>query len=105
MKSNLFSFLQNIPKSSQEEIFQTIQSTDKIRIERIISYGQTTPDDVWYDQNEDEFVIVLEGEADIKYDDNTTYKLKQGDSLFIKAHQKHQVIFTSNPTIWLAIFS
>ncbi len=104
MKNEIFNFLTNIPKESSEEIFQTILQNDNIKVERIISYGQTTPKDYWYDQNEDEFVFVLEGVAKIAYDDESLYHLKKGDSLYIKAHQKHQVRYTSNPTIWLAIF-
>ena len=104
MNSTIFNFLDNIPTSSKEEIFQTITQNENIKIERIISYGQTTPKEYWYDQSEDEFVLVLEGEAKISYDDKSIYHLKKGNSLYIKANQKHQVTYTSNPTIWLAIF-
>ncbi len=99
-----FNLLENIPDSSHEEIFQTLLENDKVKIERIISYGQTTPQDYWYDQDQDEFVMVVEGEAHIVYDDGSIYNLFKGDSLYIKSHQKHQVTYTSNPTIWLAIF-
>ena len=99
-----FNLLEHIPETSQEEIFQTLIQNEKVKIERIISYGQTTPKDYWYDQDEDEFVMVVEGEAQIKYEDGTLYKLVKGDTLYIKSHQKHQVTYTSNPTIWLALF-
>ena len=103
-KNNIFNFLENIPSSSKDEIFQTIVENDNIKIERIISYGQTTPKDYWYDQDEDEFVYIIQGDAKIKYDDESIHLLNTNDSLYIKAHQKHQVIYTSNPTIWLTIF-
>jgi cupin 2 domain-containing protein len=95
---------QNIAKYSQEEIFDIIIKNKKIKIERIISFGQITPIDYWYDQSEDEFVLIIEGNAKIEYIDRTIYELKKGDYLYIKAHTKHRVIFTANPTIWLAVF-
>ena len=103
-KNKVFNFLDNISKDSNDEIFETVISNDKVKIERIISYGQTTPKDYWYDQDEDEFVLILKGSAKIQYDDGTIYTLNINDSLYIPVHQKHQVIYTSNPTIWIAHF-
>jgi cupin 2 domain-containing protein len=99
-----FNFLKNIPKESSEEIFQTLHQNKNVRIERIISYGQTSPKEFWYDQKEDEFVLVLEGSATIEYNDGRVYKLVKNDSLYIKAHQKHRVAYTENPTVWLTLF-
>ena len=103
-KNVIFSFLEEIPVNSKDEIFQTIVKNDNIKIERIISYSQTAPSDFWYDQEEDEFVYIIQGDAKIKYVDGTVNNLNTNDSLYIKAHQKHQVIYTSNPAIWLAVF-
>ncbi|MEA3353289.1 MAG: cupin domain-containing protein [Campylobacterota bacterium] len=103
-KNFFFNFKENIPAKHDNEIFETILSNENIKMERIISYGQTTPKDQWYDQDEDEFVFLISGEAKIKYDDDSIYHLKSGMSLYITAHQKHQVIYTSNPTIWLTLF-
>jgi len=96
----------DIPTDMKEEIFQTILSTDFIRIERIISKGQSSPENFWYDQNENEWVIVLQGKAIIKYDDSSIITLKKGDFLLIPAHKKHRVEWTdpNDITIWLAIF-
>lgn len=99
-----FNFLNDIPISSQDEIFQTVLQNENIKIERIISYGQISPKGFWYDQEEDEFLLILDGDATIEYDDGNTYDLIKGDSLYINAHQKHRVTFTSNPCIWLAVF-
>ena len=99
-----FNLLSNIPLSSKEEIFEIITQNNNIKIERIISYGQTTANDYWYNQEEDEFIVIIEGKATILYDDKSTFNLKKGDTLYIKAHQKHKVTYTSSPTIWLAIF-
>lgn len=104
MDKNYFDFLKDIPESSRDEIFETILSHKDIKIERIISYGQVSDESFWYDQEEGEFVILLEGEAKIKYFEGKIFDLKRGTSLYIPAHQKHQVIYTSNPAIWLAVF-
>lgn len=104
MKSNLFNFLEDIPDKSKNEIFETIIKNKNVKIERIISYGQTTDEKFWYDQEEDEFVVVLKGNAIIKYESGENFELQPGGSLYIKAHTKHQVVYTSNPTVWLAIF-
>lgn len=97
--------LENIPDSSKDEIFETLISNDNVRIERIISYGQITPKDYWYDQDEDEFVLIIKGSAKILYKDGTIITLNTNDFLNIEAHQKHQVIYTEDTTVWLAVFT
>ena len=99
----------NIYELSQEvyqlEKFEQIVSGKNIQIERIISTGQTTNPREWYDQELDEWVILLQGEADLAYGDDTRIKLKAGDYLLIPAHTKHRVEYTSiEPVcIWLAV--
>ncbi len=102
--NEVYDFLDDIPESSKKEFFETIIENKNIKIERIVSYGQTTPNDFWYDQNKDEFVFIIEGEATVLYNNKSKYHLTKGKSLYIKAHQKHKVIYTANPTIWLAVF-
>ncbi|MCA2736677.1 cupin domain-containing protein [Microcystis sp. M158S2] len=89
----------------QLEKFEQIVSGNNIQIERIISTGQTTPSGQWYDQELDEWVILLQGEAELSYADDTKIILKAGDYLFIPAHTKHSVEYTSiEPAcIWLAV--
>lgn len=101
--ANIFS---NIPSELPNEIFEDIIITEKLRVERIISKGQTSPDIGWYDQNENEWIIVLSGYGVIEYINGAKVILKQGDYLNIKAHEKHRVIETSSDeaTVWLAIF-
>lgn len=88
-----------------EEVFEPLLSNDRLLIERIISTGQTTPVGQWYDQARDEWVVVLQGEAKLAYEDGSTIDLKAGDYVLIPAHQKHRVESTSaKPAcIWLAI--
>ena len=96
----------NLPSDLQPvEIFEAIASSSDVLIERIISKGQTTPIGQWYDQDHDEWVILLQGEAEITYIDGSRIKLKSGDYLMIPAHQQHRVDYTSSepPCIWLAV--
>lgn len=65
--------------------------------------GQVTPEGEWYDQDLDEWVVVLEGEARLHYMDGEEVGLKKGDSLFLPKRRKHRVVYTSSPCIWLAI--
>lgn len=96
----------NLPNFlDHQEIFETILATPNLKIERIISTGQTTPQGTWYDQPQDEWVLLLQGEAQLSFEDGSIMNLQTGDYLLIKAHQKHRVESTSlsPPCIWLAI--
>jgi cupin 2 domain-containing protein len=90
---------------SPHELFETLVASDGILIERIISKGHTTPAGEWYDQEQDEWVLLLQGDAVLAYDDGSLAIVKTGDYLFIPAHKKHRVEFTSTepPCIWLAV--
>ena len=100
--TNIFDLPSSLPN---EELFESLVSAEDILIERIISTGQTTPPGEWYDQDKDEWVILLQGFASIAYADGSQIKLTAGDYLFIPAHRKHRVEYTSSnpPCIWLAI--
>lgn len=99
-------FFSNIPENLSEEIIETILTHNNIRIERIISKGQSSPEDFWYDQTENEWILVLAGKAMIKFEDESIITLHKGDYLLIPANQKHRVEWTDpeQHTIWLAIF-
>ena len=100
--NNIFDLPSSLPN---KELFESLVSAGNILIERIVSTGQTTPPGEWYDQDQDEWVILLQGFASLSYADGSEIKLTTGDYLFIPAHQKHRVEYTSSePTcIWLAI--
>jgi len=90
----------------REELFESLFNNEKILIERVVSTGQITPENEWYDQERDEWLILLQGDAELSYEDASRIKLRRGDYLFIPAHQKHRVEYTSSepPCIWLTIF-
>ncbi|PWJ42406.1 cupin domain-containing protein [Sediminitomix flava] len=102
-KKNIYD---KIPLSLQEELFTDLFTSDKVRIERIVSDGHESNQEEWYDQKEGEWVILLEGKAGIRKYDGSIIDLKKGDYLFIPAHEKHQVAYTSKEpkAVWLAIF-
>lgn len=87
-----------------KEIVESIVQGD-VKIERIVSSGQTSPEDQWYDQEHDEWVLLLEGNAIITFEDAEEVSLIKGDYILIKAHEKHRVTYTSThpPCVWLAI--
>jgi len=99
---NIFD-ISNLPLT--EELTEILIQNKNVRIERIISSGQVSPDGFWYDQDENEFVVLLQGDAIIEYE-NDRIKLESGDTLLIPAHKKHRVSYTSiKPVcVWLCIF-
>lgn len=103
MTNNLFTpVLGELPS----ELFETLASSEMVKIERIVSRGHTTPESEWYDQEWHEWVVLLEGKARLAFaDQDEELLLSQGDYVLIPAHQKHRVVFTSKDedTIWLAV--
>jgi cupin 2 domain-containing protein len=97
--------LENIPVNLQEEIFQNILSHKEIKIERIISKGHCSEPDFWYDQDQNEWVLLIKGEAKLQFEKNIKHLLP-GDYVNIPAHTRHRVEWTTpkEETIWLAIF-
>jgi cupin 2 domain-containing protein len=100
---NLFA---DIPYELKEELIETILQTSNFRIERIVSRGQRSPDGFWYDQADNELVMLLKGSATIRFENQSQpIKMKPGDYLHIKKHVRHRVEWT-NPEqeiIWLAV--
>lgn len=100
--NNIF---RDIPKELPEELIEILTEKNGIKIERIISRNHSSPKDYWYNQENDEFVLLLEGSAKVKYYNSDTFNLQKGDYLIIPAHQKHRVEETSEDqnTIWLTV--
>jgi cupin 2 domain-containing protein len=101
------SLLKNLPASLPEEVIETLCASGTVRIERIISRGQASPAGFWYDQEQDEFVLVLQGRAGLALEGQAEVMvLEPGECLEIKAHVKHRVEWTApeQETIWLAVY-
>ena len=101
----LQNLLADIPAQLDSELSERLVSKGAVTIERILSRGQSSPDSGWYDQNEDEWVAVIEGDAILTFADGRDYHLHAGDHLLIPAHSQHRVSWTPSDrtTIWLAI--
>lgn len=93
-----------VTPSPQEKLDQLAAGAG-IRIERIVSTGQSTPEGEWYDQEQDEWVALLQGEAVLAYEDGEKVQMVAGDHLLIPAHVRHRVeSTTSDPAcIWVAV--
>lgn len=96
-----------LPESKPaDEIFEELVHSDTVTIERIISEGQASPEGFWYDQDKDEWVILLSGSAGLQFEgSDEAIVLKPGDWINIPAHVKHRVDWTdpTERTIWLAV--
>lgn len=104
MIANLFS---QLPRSTAEnEQFSDLLQRPGLRIERIISTGQASPPDFWYDQPSGEWVLIIQGEAKLRFADETEARhLQAGDHVDIAAHRQHRVDWTpaDEITVWLAV--
>jgi len=91
--------------SKGNECFDQIFQGSAIKIERIISNAHSDDSDNWYDQEADEWVMLVSGDAQLLFEGEAVISLKAGDYLFIPAHKKHKVLTTSAepPCYWLAI--
>lgn len=101
-KYNIF---EQIIVDKNEEKFFEIFKNETIKIEKIVSNGQTSPKNFWYEQEKSEFVLLLEGFAILEFEDRIV-ELRKGDCINIGVMEKHRVKFTSQtePTIWFAVF-
>ena len=91
---------------NKAEIFEDLLITKEFRVERIISNGHASPKDFWYDQEQNEWVMILQGQAILVFrDGDKTMTLKSGDYIKIPAHKQHRVEWTDpeQETVWLAI--
>ncbi|MBE9548077.1 MAG: cupin domain-containing protein [Proteobacteria bacterium] len=100
--SNIFT---GIPSELDAELCELLVDNGNVRVERIVSQGHASPETGWYDQKQNEWVIVLQGEALLEFADGSTKRLIAGDYITIEAHVKHKVNWTDPDmkTIWLAI--
>ncbi len=95
----------NLPDASKQEQFEDLAFPGKnVRIERIVSEGQTSPAGFWYDQAWSEWVMIMDGGAEIEFDDPAGIeRLSPGDWLLIPAGRRHRVKTTLPGTLWLAV--
>ncbi|MEO0344200.1 MAG: cupin domain-containing protein [Pseudomonadota bacterium] len=100
---NLFD---DIPVKLTEEVFEVLAQGKDVKVERIVSKGHTSPKDGWYDQAQAEWVMLLEGAAELTFEPAEKVQLQRGDQILIPAHLKHRVSWTDpdQETVWLTVF-
>jgi cupin 2 domain-containing protein len=90
-----------------EEVSEVLIETPLWRLERIHSCSSCSPDGFWYEQQEDEWVLLLQGSARLRFEDQSADQtLQPGESLWIRAGRRHRVTATDQApgTIWLVLF-
>jgi len=107
MIDSVKNIFQHIPADFKEELIEALLETKAVKIERIVSRGHSSPPGYWYDQDRNEYVILLKGSAGVLFEgkDDITV-LGPGDYMNIPAHMRHRVEWTepSEDTIWLAVY-
>ncbi|HSQ05875.1 MAG TPA: cupin domain-containing protein [Burkholderiales bacterium] len=104
MIANLFT---DISTAHSDEQFVELLARPGVQIERIVSHGHASPPGFWYDQPQGEWVLILQGEAALRFEDEPAARvLKAGDFVDIAAHRRHRVDWThaGAPTVWLAVY-
>ncbi len=102
----LKNIFESIPDNLSDEFFELLIQTESVKLERIVSKGHSSPETGWYDQAQHEWVIVLQGAAELTFENGRIIKMKAGDHINIPAHTRHRVSWTKpdKETIWLAVF-
>ena len=106
VKVKFGSLTSGLESPGTEELVEALYERPGVRIERIVSSGHATPDGHWFDQDSDEWVLVVAGGARLRIDGEAQDReLGEGDYLFLPAHCRHRVAWTRSepPTVWLAI--
>ncbi len=101
---NVINIFDDLPQHLPKELVEILVRAENVRIERIVSHGHASPADFWYDQPDNEWVIVLKGAARLRFED-CLIDMKVGDFINIPAFKKHRVDWTTpdEPTVWLGV--
>ncbi len=95
--------LADLPSIAPEERFETLFANAVCRVERIVSFGHASPPGFWYEQDEDEWVVVLVGSAVLAFADGRVLGLHAGDWVSLPARCRHRVESVSDDAVWLAV--
>ena len=96
---------ESIPNAMKDEVIESLIESKVVKIERIISKGHASPKAGWYEQDQDEWVIILRGSAIIKFENTEPLSINEGGYINIPAGTKHKVLWTDSEieTVWLAV--
>ena len=104
--TQLVNLFDQLSGALDQEQFDTLVKSAHIHLERIVSNGQCSPEGFWYDQDKNEWVLVMQGSAGLEFEgEANVIEMHPGDCINIPAHRRHRVVWTSSngPTIWLAV--
>jgi len=93
----------DLPPPGDDESFSPLAVSGPVRIERIVSHAHASPPGFWYEQADDEWVMVVNGRAVIGFDGGRRKTLAAGDWILLPAGCRHRVEETDSPTVWLAV--
>ena len=93
----------SLPAASDGERFETLFANPACRVERIVSFGHASPPGFWFEQDGDEWVVLLVGSAALAFEDGRTLALCAGDWVSLPAHCRHRVESVSQDAVWLAV--
>lgn len=99
------SLLHDLPVHLMDERFDDLVKTSALRLERILSHGHATPEGQWYNQDRDEWVMLVQGRARLLIEGQAEIVLQPGDHVLLPAHCRHRVVWTEPDviTVWLAL--
>ena len=95
----VFNLFDHIRFSDLEEVEEGIFENEKVRALRTMSLNQVTD---FMIQDEDEFVILMDGFASIETESEIV-RMKKGDFLFIPKGLRHRVI-DQDKAVWFCLF-
>jgi cupin 2 domain-containing protein len=107
-RGNLF---RDLPPNKEKEVTEVLYRSSSLCIEHIVSLGQSSPEDGWYEQVEGEWVALVSGRATLEFlmEDGriNEERMARGDYRWIRPYEKHRVknTATEEPAIWLAVFT
>src|ERR1700722_15695441 len=103
MKPVIENLFDNLPGESAPEHFLTLLEAGNLRIERIVSNAQASPENSWYEQEQNEWVLLLKGTASLQFENDGVVDLESGDYLLIERHVTHRITQTSQDALWLTV--
>lgn len=87
----------------KNELHITVYESDVLKIQTIKSFGFKSAEGEWFDQNEEEVVLIIRGRAVLQFDDKNV-SLEKGDKYIIKRHEKHRILYTSKNCEWYCVY-
>lgn len=95
--------LAELPPPGFTEVFNTLFANANCRVERIVSFGHASPPGFWYEQAEDEWVVLLAGTAVLGFNEGRRHAMQAGDWVSLPARCRHRVESVSQDAVWLAV--